>query len=219
MHSIWGNMKRLSAAFVTLSLAAPAAAQGNLDVVLRNLEGTTGVSFVPTMSQGQLVGCGLEINALARDFTYKRGGFIKIGGSVGFLSGRAGQIAVTLKLIVHDVNPVDLSFAPSPPASAYFATGPAKTSAKARLGSYPSDTPGANFTAFDFVKSTPLLLEATRNQKITVAFARTLDGMDVLVPIDLTVSGITDGKRSYSSEMLNEFHTCSQSLLKGLSGN
>jgi hypothetical protein len=54
------------------------------------------------------------------------------------------------------------------------------------VGEYPSDTPGAIFVVFQPEPTFPILAAGV-GDKITIAFARKRDGMDVLLPIDTTV--------------------------------
>jgi hypothetical protein len=95
-----------------------------------------------------------------------------------------------LKVIIHDINPRDTSFAPSAPASAYFVSG-TKTSASSFVSSTPSDTPGGLFVIFQ-TTALDMLTDGLMADKVMIAFARKKAGADVVVSIDTTVAD-TDG--------------------------
>jgi hypothetical protein len=134
--------------------------------------------------------------ALAKDFTYKQGGYIAVNGSFGLMSAK-GQPAVSLKVVVHDIDPRTNSFTPSPPASAYFVSGN-KTTKDAVVGQYPSDTPGAIFVVLRPETVLPILMEGV-GEKIVIAFARRQGGMDVQLAIDTSVAETKpNGERIHS---------------------
>jgi hypothetical protein len=72
----------------------------------------------PLFSAGQLEGCTMIYSAIARDWSYKQGGYIRVDGSFGLLYAK-GQIGISLKVGLQDINPRTKSFTPSPLRSAF----------------------------------------------------------------------------------------------------
>jgi hypothetical protein len=179
---------------------------------LSTLLGTVSVEAKPMFSDGRLLGCGLEYTAVAQDHVYRRGGFIKVAGTIGLMASR-GELGVTLKVLVLDVDPRKMSFTPSAPASAYYIAG-GKTTKDAIVANIPSDTPGAIFVIFKLEPVGEIVMRGVREGRITIAFARQKGGMDIVLPIDTRVSDTNpNGERLYSSKIKEVFFECTESLI------
>jgi hypothetical protein len=177
--------------------------------------GTLSAEAQPIFTDGRLEGCTVVFGALAKDFTYKQGGYITVNGSFGIMNVK-GELGATLKVVVHDTDPRTNSFTPSPPASAYFVSG-TKTTQSAVVGQYPSDTPGGIFVVLRPETVLPILLEGLERSKVTIAFARKPGGMDILLPIDTSVADTKpDGQRTHSPKALLDFYECNSELLESM---
>jgi hypothetical protein len=156
----------------------------------------------------------VEFNNIAQDWTYKQGGFIRIGGSFGLMSA-SNKVAVTLKVILNDIDLKTMNLTPSPPADAYFIGNDFTTSKSSKVASYPSDAPGAIFVVFQLEPTFELVVKGVSGDKVTIAFNRTIGGSDIQVPIDTSVVETSgDGKRKRSPQTETDFFACSRQLLK-----
>ncbi|OYU91834.1 MAG: hypothetical protein CFE29_02995 [Bradyrhizobiaceae bacterium PARB1] len=200
----------------TLSAIAPSIAQQKAQTfqqILEMMAGTTAVLAYPQFADGQLGSCLIEFSAITQDNVYRQGAYSKFFGSFGVMQAK-GNLAVTLKVVVHDINIKTGEFKPNSPANSYFIFG-AQSSKAELVGNYPSDTPGAQFSVFRPLPTFEKLSEALDKGVVSVAFNRKDGGMDLIVPIDVTVVSTSDtGKRSHSSKMVDDFYKCSAELAK-----
>lgn len=175
--------------------------------------GTFSIDAKPSFADGQLSGCALEFSVLAKDWVYKQGAYIRVGGSFGVM-GAGGKTAVVLKVILHDFDPRILNFTPSPPASAYFVAGNSTTK-NAIVASYPSDVPGAIFVIFQMDPTFLVLSEGIANNKVVIGFARNKGGSDIGIAIDTTVvDTAANGKRTHSEKPTLDFLQCAKTLFQ-----
>ena len=182
---------------------------------LDNLLGTMSVQAEPSFTAGEFVGCLMVFDVLAKDFIYKQGGYIKVGGSFGFRSVK-GTLGVTLKVVLHDLDPQTMNGIPSPPASAYFVSGN-KTTKSSVVGSYPSDIPGAIVVLLQLQPNVSILTDGLMHDKVTIAFAREPGGADVQLAIDTSVAATTaDGQRTHSLKPRADFAACSTELFESV---
>lgn len=192
---------------------APKQLNPALDSFIESQMGTLRVFAQPQFADGKLYGCILDYSSLVRDFAYKQGGLIRVGGSLGLMTANK-NLAVTLKVIVHDFEPLTAQLSPSPPSSAYLVSG-AKSSKPFFVNKVESDTPGALFTIFRIDGTFETLMDALAKEKFVVAFNRKPNGADLQVPIDMTVEETSDaGKRKKSSKARDEFLECTTELMK-----
>ncbi len=212
---------KIPAAGLTLvmlfALARPSAAQEAipqpLHDALRPMLGTVSVEVNPGFADGQLNNCILEFGVMARDWTYRQGGYIRVGGGFGIMSVK-GAVGVTLKVILHDMDPRTMSFTPSPPTSAYFVSG-SNTTRNAVVSSYPSDVPGAIFVVLKPEPTFEILANGLNENKVSIAFARRKGGSDIVIPIDTSVvDTASNGQRTRSPKAAADFFKCSKSLLE-----
>src|SRR4029077_20878299 len=109
-----------------------------------------------------------------RDFVYKHGKLIHIGGSIGVWTANR-NIATTLKVVVHDIDPRTAAFAPSAPKSAYFVSG--NTTTKDAITRVIESNTAGGLTELLKVNTTfKLILEGISHGSITIAFTRIANG-------------------------------------------
>ena len=189
-----------------------AAPQREARQALAAMLGTTSVEARPDFVDGRLRGCLLLFSALAQDHVYKQGNYISISGSFGLVGGKGKPLAVSLKVVLHDLNPVTMALTPSPPATAYFVSGYTTTKDEVVL-SEKSDTPGALFAIFKAEQTFKVLAEGLARDKVIIAFTRNLGGTDIQVPIDTSVVATSaKGQRTRSPNATMEFSKCADQL-------
>ena len=207
-------------AFVTILFSTPndvcKAQDPNkiVEQVLHAQSGTLSVQVVPQFADGRLYSCGIEFSHLMQDWIYSQGGFIRVGGSFGVMQAQA-KMVVALKVMVHDFDPKDLQFRPSPPSDANFVSG-TKTSAASKVASTVSDTPGSLLVIFQPTVLLDFLFPSLLEKKVTIAFSRRRGGSDVLVPVDTTVLETdSNGTRKRTDKVELEFLDCAKRLAGG----
>jgi hypothetical protein len=183
---------------------------------LGSMLGTLSVEAQPYFVAGRLNGCTMVFNALAQDWAYKQGGYIAVGGSFGLIGGDEKPLAVSLKVVLHDLDPRTMTLTPSPPATAYLVSGYTTTKGDVVL-SEKSDTPGALFTLLKAEQALKVLVEGLSRNKVTIAFARTLGGTDIQLSIDTSVAETSPtGQRTRSLKAFMEFSDCTEQLTANL---
>ena len=187
-----------------LALAAP------IDEAFNPLVGTFSTKAEPTFRGGELVGCTFVYAALAKDFIDKQGAFIAIRGSFGLVA-ESKNVGVTLKVVIQDI---DADTAQLKPTTAYLVSGNG-TSKDALISAASSDTDGGFSAIFKAEQTLETLLQGISDDKVTVAFARTVGGTDMKVSIETdVVETARDGKRTRSPEPATSFLGCSNSLME-----
>jgi hypothetical protein len=184
------------------------------------LLGTLWTKASPELAGGELRGCMLEYAVLARDFVYKDGTLIHIGGSIGVWTANR-NIATTIKVVVHDIDPRTAAFAPSAPKSAYFVSG-SETTKDAVIRVIESNSPDRLTELLNVDRTLEIILHGISHGNITIAFARTANGRGVQFSVDSSVVETSaNGTRTKSPAAADEFLKCSQALVEGLerSGN
>lgn len=185
-----------------------------------SIYGTHSVVFQPGQSSGVLHSCTLVYRATQADYAYRNGNPIMIDGNIGVRQFDAKNMILTLKIGVLDVGVPNAEF--TRPYFAYLQT-PMATTAKSRSKTVDGDE-GFRLIGIDLNDTTnKLLFEMLESEKVTIGFNRRKDGLDVLVPIDLTVFDAEypgSGKvvRKHSNEAITQFLGCYKELLEqGLS--
>ena len=202
-------MKRIIATLFLFSFATLANALDDDSII-----GTHSVSFQPIQVGGELQGCTLVYMAVQYDSAYLDGSPVVIVGNIG--TGQFGaNVILTLKVGVKNLvgnGPIVR------PNFAYLQTKSYST-AKVKQKAMNGDE-GFRLYAYSLFDPTVLNLyaEIMGSGKVTVGFNRKKDGMDVLVPIDLSVSDAEspDGDkvvRKRSNEAVSNFAICSTTLL------
>ena len=185
---------------------------------LAKMVGTLDVSAQPVMSEGKLAGCTLVYNALYRDYTYRRGGFLRVTGNVGLMSLQ-GSLGSTLKVVVHEMDPTrpDLGLIPSPPTRAYLQGANLETNLSSLVDSGASDTPGALFSIFQFSPTFEMVMEGLQQNQLVIAFNSKGGSTDIRLTIELDVVNFRDdGSRIRSEKAKEEFLACGQALVASL---
>jgi len=161
--------------------------------------------------QGRLSGCGIEFAYYLNDFTYHQGQRYNITGSFGVKEAGQNGILGYLKIFTTKINSLGkFDGKPEKPNFAYLRSSSGQSNAKSIFRSFDSDVPGGLFTVFNLDKPTlDILKGALVTNKITVAFNRMQNGLDVEIPIDLTVESINgSGKPLISQKTMTAFKKC-----------
>jgi hypothetical protein len=198
--------------------ATPAPAQSGTELAdsLARMVGTLNVSSQPVMSEGQLTGCTLVFDALYRDFTYRNGGFLRVSGNVGLMTGQ-NNLGTALKVVVLELDPSkpDMGMNPSAPSRAYLQGSNLKTNLSSLVQSTASDTPGALFSIFELSPTVEFVLEALQENFLTIAFNSMGGNSDIRLAIELDVVDFeADGSRIRSDRTKTEFTNCVVTLLE-----
>lgn len=182
--------------------------------LLSAMQGTISVEAKPQFSDGRLWSCILEFGAIERDWLYKQGAHIRVGGSFG-VAKQQGTIGIMLKVLLHDIDvgTAPVTFVPSPPASAYFISGNSTTKEDV-VSAHQSDVPGAIFVVLRPENTFKLVLDGFTRGKVGIAFARKKGSSDIQVAIDTTVVETKgDGSRVRSEQPELEFLNCVKKLI------
>lgn len=185
--------------------------------------GTHRVVFQPIRSSGVLQGCSLVYTAVIADHVYKNGSLVAINGNVSIYQGgkKGGNVGLNLKIGINDFVSPKASF--SGPYFAYLQTEN-ETTAKSLHEAFDGEN-GYRFFVFHLNEaSTKLIVEMVDTGKVTIAFNRKKGGIDVLVPVDLTVidaeyqgeGNVFTGKvvRKHSNEGPLQFLSCVGEVLE-----
>ena len=205
-------MKRIIATIFLFSFANIANALDDDSII-----GTHSVKFQPIQVGGELQGCTLVYMAVQYDDAYPDGKPVVIVGNIG--TGQFGaNVILTLKVGVKNLvgnGPIVR------PNFAYLQTksySTAKVKQSARNGD-------EGFRLYVYSLFDPKVLDLYKeimdSGKVTVGFNRKKGGMDVLVPIDLSVSDAEspDGDkvvRKRSNDAMSNYVICSTTLLNQL---
>ncbi len=202
---------------VVLSSGAAAQSSGAILQVARALEGTTYVVPMNQYREGVLDTCGFEFKAMAFDTAYKRGAPIAINGSFGLRKFGPKQVAVTYKVGIFNVSDAG-GVQPEAPNYAWIKLGTVIVKPEQTMA---SDTPGYKLYLSGLNAETAAALDAVVEQRpVLVGFNRIDGGLDVVVPIDLSVRDtmVSDGKavRKRDDQLGRGFAQCLGELLAGM---
>jgi hypothetical protein len=176
-------------------------------------KGTIETKAKSQFADGALVSCMIQFTALAQDSIYRGGQPVKIGGLFGIMNPQ-NKLGIVLKLTVNDIDPDTLKEIPATPDSAYLISG-LNSSKQYLIAKQPPNVPGDIFVIFNIDGALEIVSDALNNKNITIAFNREPRGLDVQVPIDLTVEETTDtGDRKRSPKTIKEFLSCASELLE-----
>lgn len=210
------TQRTLISAVLMSTLIVGANAQSDIsEQVLASMAGTIDVRSEPYMTSGILTGCHLVFNAIAQDWKYRQGAYIKVSGNVGFVKFNNG-LGSNLKVVLHDIEAIapTLRLKPSPPSRAYLIGQNFQTNLTSVAQSGPSDTPGALFSVFQISPTFEIVMNALEMNKLTIAFNRAGGDSDLQIPLELDVKTVTnDGKRVRSEEAKAGFLACLQALM------
>jgi hypothetical protein len=196
---------------MTLSLTLVVFAHAQTD---DSIAGAHAVTFQPVQAGGTLIGCSLVYRAVQFDHAYLGGKPVVALGNIG-LNQTEGKMALTLKM---GVKPLAGNSPFVSPTFTYLQTKNAST-AKVKQAGREIET-GFRYVVYSFFEPTiqQVVNDMIESGKVTLAFNRKLNGMDVLVPIDLdvidtTYPGGNSVARVRSKETMNDFLACFTKLL------
>lgn len=179
--------------------------------------GTLSVRAEPMLQSGKLQGCSLVFNALTQDWKYRGGAFLKIEGPV-LLSITENGAGAMLKVVANEIKTAQgggVTFAASAPSCAYIISGDYKTNLDTLSTKGPAETAGGLLSVFELFPTAEMVLQATTDKKLTIAFNQNGGNSDLILPIDLNVSDIDgSGRRVLGSKASDEFSECMISLIR-----
>lgn len=176
-----------AAGALSLSTAAAAQTDAELDRMLRSFEGTLYTVPHRSSADGSLNGCGIEFAAITRDFSTRGGAYVRIVGSVYLRSHPNAGLAYMLKLGVFDDLTSDKGFAP---VSAFFSStsSDAPPTPKRTVSDNPSF---ALFVGAAGKEVMAALASIVEERRLMVGFNRKHGQQDVVVDLDLSVTDIS----------------------------
>lgn len=185
---------------------------------IRSLDGTIESTFEEQTVQGKLQNCSLGYKNIVFDHSYYKGAPFVVHGSIGVALNARDQMLTSLKVITNKMQPTKggLEMRPQRPYFAYLKSPYGVTNVSGFISKTNSDTPGGIFEVFNFDDSFLKILDGIiESQKVIVVFNRHKGGMDVQVPVDLSVvDAKNDGTKVRDANHLLEFVNCVQKLAK-----
>ncbi|MGC2049455.1 MAG: hypothetical protein WA635_12700 [Gallionella sp.] len=178
-----------------------------------SIYGTVKVTFQPVQTLGETWGCTFVYSAVYPDSVYLKGTPVAIDGNISLLQF-GEKLGLQLKIGVKKLAGVGSI---KPPNFAYLKTDNYST-AKAKQVIQDGDA-GHRLFDYSLYESSVIGVynEMLESGKVTIAFNRKQDGMDVLVPVDLRVkdSEVLKKKkvnRDISDKSLHDFAECAAKL-------
>jgi len=182
------------------------------------LAGTAQVIFSPVQHEGTLSGCTLVFKAIAPDSVYRNGKLVFLNGNITIYSGpKRDKWTFLLKLATADLplEPLKLE----PPYFAYLQSAHGTTSRSVIRSADGDSGSGSRLFSFQINEDTlPILFDIMDGHEIKIGFNREKDGMDVIVPLDLSISD-TDVTakgvvRKHSKNAVVSFRSCFSTIFK-----
>lgn len=184
--------------------------------------GTMRVNFQPLSHGGVAYGCSLLFNSINLDYAYKQGKPVQGVGNFSYMVTSPTQFGMSLKLGVSDV--LDGKNKVEAPFFAYIKT-PNGTTGGMKNISNDSDTKGFRmFVPVVNESSMAVLFDLVDGKNAEIGFNRKKDGMDAMLPLDLTVEDtVADSegllKRQHSRLAIDGFNKCVLELSSKLDFN
>lgn len=175
------------------------------------LVGTSEVQFVPMRSAGVTFGCTLVFKTIALDHIYERGSLLLAVGNIAYVINREGNnlsFALKLGLQYPLKDPAMV-----PPNYAYI-DSPSGTTAKSKFVDGGSDSPGYKIFIYQVDDTSASVIgDLLKGAPVKIGFNRRDGGMDVILPIDLSVESSTPKAeggflRKRSTAAQDEFRAC-----------
>lgn len=184
--------------------------------VVRILEGTTFVLPMNQSREGVIDACGFEFNALTFDFAYKKGEPILINGSFAIRKFEDKQLYLTYKL--GTFNYLNTELVPEAPNFAWMKLGDVLVKPDT---SSEAEAKGYRLYISALKQGTAKGLDSIIKQdKVIVGFNRKDGGLDVVVPLDLSVRDTKmEGEKAVrirDDKLGKGFDVCIKELLAGL---
>lgn len=189
-----------------------------------DIYGTYSVSFQPLMIQGKTQFCLLNFASIIKSSLYERDANYYVGGSFGVgATENRSNIVVTLKVVN---NKVDLTKpgaiqTPKRPYFAYLIAPNGINNSAGFLGSDFSDSPGGLTSGYNFDDaSVEIFTQIINTKKVSIAFNLNKGDVDIVVPLDLTITGIDEkGRAIKSNNAILEFKKCMVPLFRETAKN
>lgn len=183
------------------------------------LVGTYKVEFEPMKIAGNLTGCVLNFKVLVLDYAYRKGEPVFLSGYIAYtVNSVKKNIRLGMKLGLEEL--LNRNAAPQAPFFAYIET-PTGTTAKSKYEKFDAETHGYKLYLYQVdEQSAHVVRDIVKGKAVTLGFNRIEDGVDVLVPLDLTVESAyeEDGKlkQKRSAAILEQFGACFTETTKAL---
>lgn len=196
--------------------AAHAAVSPAVMKAARKLEGTIFVIPMNQYTEGNLGSCGFEFKALAFDYVYRGGDPIVVSGSFALRKTDAKRIYLAYKFGTFKYETDKM--VPEAPNFAWIKLGSVMVKPEQTVE---AETPGYRLYISQLKEDTAQgFLAVTEQRGVSVGFNRRAGGMDVVVPIDLSVRDLKDegGKfvRKRDDKLGPGFAECLKDLLSDM---
>jgi hypothetical protein len=206
-------MRALPFAVVLLLSGAAAAAADDTKSVF----GTHWVKYEPVQVGGTLKGCSVVFTTVTADRAYLNGSWVALNGSIGLRAVQDGPLGLILTLKI-GLKEIQTGKPFERPNFAYLQTANGST-AKAPQTAFDGDPGYKLYTYRPFEPSVAAVLKDLADRpELTIGYNRIKDGIDVLVPLDLTVvdseyTQLQEVIRKRSREVVDQWSTCVTRLL------
>ncbi len=196
--------KIISVVFFSFALGSNAFAESEI--------GTVSVNFAPVTSSGITTGCSLIFITSFLDNIHKQGKPVALNGNISVNSfPDKNVIMLTYKLGLRDFTNKGLDN-PYPPYFMFLKSSKHST-AKSKFVPNNSDIQGYKIYAVQIdEEALGVLNDMAQDQKILIGYNLSKDGMDAIVPLDLTVedTNLVNGeiKRLHSNDTTLQFAKC-----------
>ena len=202
-------MQKWTGLIVAAIVASTATPLHALD--LSSLVGTMEVEFQPMQSAGIKEGCTLVYHVVGQDWAYRKGSLISLAGNIAYTANEH-RTNLGLVLKIGAMDSLDPSARLEPPFFAYIQT-PHGTTARSKFVQADGEPGFRLFTYLLDGDTMKVLADISSGALVTIGFNRNKGGLDVLIPLDLSVveSRVSaDGsiKHRRSDEMLLQFLDC-----------
>lgn len=186
------------------------------DAADASIDGTLEVAFQPMQSAGIRYGCTLVYRTIGRDYANQKGAIVGLVGNIGFMANeKRSNVIVTLKVGIID----GLTQSAPKTVAPFFAylQSPNGTTAKSKFVKFDSDIPGYRNYAYQLTDDVLKVYgDIVNGEQLTIGYNRKKGGLDVLVPLDLSVAETTSSdsgfNRRRSDKMLGEFLACTNDV-------
>jgi hypothetical protein len=199
--------------------------QNQVNAEINPMLGTLETRYRELSYAGNLSGCELSFETIAQDFAYNHGGeIVGIGSiSVNSVESKSGIILgifIKLGLLEKFIGQNSETEITAP--NYVFIKSKNFNSSRQPYASVESDTKGYTLIALkDYIESIKLLDDVIQEGNFTIGFNKKENGMDVYLPVDITVKETitNDGsfKRIHSNDALSNFTTCFSKMLEKVS--
>jgi hypothetical protein len=175
------------------------------------------VKYEPVQIEGSLKGCSVVFTTVTADHAYLNGDWVALNGSIGLRAVKDGPLGLVLTLKI-GLKEVQSGKPFERPHFAYLQTAHGST-ANAPQAAVDGD-PGYRLYTYRAVEPSvaAVLKDLADKPEISIGYNRRKDGVDILVPLDLTVvdSEYTKSQeviRKRSREVVDQWANCVSSLL------